>query len=166
MFLSILKSYISQVVESPPVGALADYQPYAYAPLPDRYSIRLLEIVQENSPEIHCSLRVAILHNSPSYDALSYTWEDPRAPLFQSVAPGQYRRKCRIICDGFTINVTANLYHALQRVRQMQRNTSTQGLPILQKYIWIDAICINQQDLAERSSQVALMDDIYKGAKV
>ncbi|KAH9209562.1 heterokaryon incompatibility, partial [Leptodontidium sp. 2 PMI_412] len=34
------------------------------------------------------------------------------------------------------------------------------------KRIWIDAVCINQQDPAERSSQVGLMDEIYKGAQL
>lgn len=31
--------------------------------------------------------------------------------------------------------------------------------------IWIDAICINQSDDAEKSVQVAMMADIYAGAK-
>lgn len=31
--------------------------------------------------------------------------------------------------------------------------------------IWADAVCINQQDLDERSSQVGVMGDIYKAAK-
>jgi Heterokaryon incompatibility protein (HET) len=42
----------------------------------------------------------------------------------------------------------------------------TQGLPILNKYIWIDGICINQQDLAEHSSQIALMGEVYKRAGI
>ena len=29
--------------------------------------------------------------------------------------------------------------------------------------MWIDAICINQEDKAEHSSQIFLMGDIYKG---
>jgi hypothetical protein len=164
MFLSILESYISHAIEPLPVGDVAECQPYVYSPLPDRYSIRLLEIHPGNSPEIHCSLSTVILHNSPSYDALSYTWGDPRPPLFRGVASGQYRRKYRIICDNLGIDVTTNLYNALKRLRQMHHNTSTLGIPALQKYVWVDAICINQQDIAERSSQVALMDELYKGA--
>ncbi len=31
--------------------------------------------------------------------------------------------------------------------------------------IWADAVCINQNDLNERSSQVTFMGDIYKSAK-
>lgn len=41
MFLSLLESYISQAVESPPVRDVADYQPYAYSLLPDQYSTRI-----------------------------------------------------------------------------------------------------------------------------
>ncbi|KAK5661799.1 hypothetical protein OQA88_9901 [Cercophora sp. LCS_1] len=40
------------------------------------------------------------------------------------------------------------------------QTTKTQA--ILPKHIWIDAICINQTDLAERSQQVSIMGDIYQ----
>ncbi|KAL7958034.1 heterokaryon incompatibility domain-containing protein [Trichoderma compactum] len=32
------------------------------------------------------------------------------------------------------------------------------------KYIWVDAICINQEDISEKSSQVSMMVEIYKKA--
>lgn len=32
------------------------------------------------------------------------------------------------------------------------------------RYLWIDAICINQDDIAEKNSQVAMMAEIYKKA--
>ena len=31
--------------------------------------------------------------------------------------------------------------------------------------IWADAVCINQNDVDERSSQVSIMSDIYQEAK-
>ena len=31
--------------------------------------------------------------------------------------------------------------------------------------MWADAVCINQSDLDERSSQVSIMGDIYKNAQ-
>lgn len=31
--------------------------------------------------------------------------------------------------------------------------------------IWADAVCINQNDVDERSSQVGIMSDIYSSAK-
>src|SRR6266566_6840623 len=64
--------------------------PYEYAPLPGPHFIRVLEI-KPGDGTIHCSLHVLNLQNSPLYDALSYTWGDPRPPLLQTIAPAQYQ---------------------------------------------------------------------------
>ncbi|RDW58643.1 hypothetical protein BP6252_13119 [Coleophoma cylindrospora] len=74
------------------------------------------------------------------YQALSYTWGPPKP-----TAP--------IICNGQVLNVTMNLYEALLYLRH-------RGV----RRIWIDAICINQQDLKERGEQVKLMQLIYQQA--
>jgi hypothetical protein len=54
--------------------------------------------------------------------------------------------------------VTPNLYFALRRIRQ--------SLPSwgCYPYLWIDAICINQEDLQERTNQVKMMGDIFENA--
>jgi hypothetical protein len=52
--------------------------------------------------------------------------------------------------------VTANLHTALRQFRRC-RSTETQLL-------WVDQICINQEDLLERSDQVQLMYTIYSRA--
>lgn len=66
--------------------------------------------------------------------------------------PEEGRRK--ITCDGQAIYVGENLYDALRVLTQ--KDTSVE--------YWIDAICINQQDVAERNAQVPLMDEIYQQA--
>ncbi|KAI8961832.1 HET-domain-containing protein [Daldinia sp. FL1419] len=76
--------------------------------------------------------------------ALSYVWGD------QSI-----RRD--IIVDGVTISVTASLEGALRELRCHSR--IQQGF-----FVWVDALCINQEDLDERSAQVAKMKDIYQAA--
>jgi len=76
--------------------------------------------------------------------ALSYTWGDPAI-----------RRPIQL--NGQTINVTANLFGALQAFRS--RPFSKAGWKI-----WIDALCINQGDLWERGTEVKRMGDIYKAA--
>ena len=48
----------------------------------------------------------------------------------------------------------SSLYYALHHLRQ----------PDQSRYLWIDAICINQEDLDERSQQVGLMRQIYSQA--
>jgi hypothetical protein len=52
------------------------------------------------------------------------------------------------------INITHNLHAALQQFR----------LPNAERVLWADAICINQTDIDEKSTQVPLMKDIYSGA--
>jgi hypothetical protein len=53
------------------------------------------------------------------------------------------------------MTVTPNLGAALQRLRHRFRRRT----------VWIDALCINQNDLEERAQQVSFMKDIYARAK-
>ena len=76
------------------------------------------------------------------YSALSYTW-------------GEALESRWIILDGKPYHVQPNLQQALKAIRE--RDTEL--------LIWVDAICINQKDLAERNHQVSLMGDIYRSAK-
>ncbi|KAH0565027.1 hypothetical protein GP486_001579 [Trichoglossum hirsutum] len=73
------------------------------------------------------------------YEALSYVWGD------QSITRP-------IVVDGQEIQVTANLEAALRHIRKPDRTV----------VIWVDAICINQGDNAEKSHQVSMMHDIYR----
>ncbi|OAP64059.1 hypothetical protein AYL99_00031 [Fonsecaea erecta] len=62
-------------------------------------------------------------------------------------------------CEGRNIRVTANLHDALAMLAR--RRNATSG----PKYIWVDALCIDQSSLAERNQQVNLMADIFKAAQ-
>jgi hypothetical protein len=78
------------------------------------------------------------------FEALSYVWGVGLMPHTIHVA-------------GKPFYVTSNLYSALKELRH----------PVHERIIWIDAICINQQDNVEKSSQVQMMRDIYaKASKV
>jgi hypothetical protein len=55
------------------------------------------------------------------------------------------------MCNGCKILVTENLFDALDQLSQM---------PDVD-FLWIDALCINQEDLDERASQVLIMGEIY-----
>jgi hypothetical protein len=161
MLLRVLESYLADDA-TPREDEFSRFPPYAYSALPTPTSIRLLKIRSDPAPEIQCSLHVVDLQDPPSYDALSYTWGDPRDPIFQSIAPGQYRRRYEVMCDDRIIVVAENLYHALQKLKSMKsrKTTLTDGSTV-NEYVWIDAICVNQQDTSERGSQVAVMDQIY-----
>ncbi|KAH6714716.1 ankyrin repeat-containing domain protein [Leptodontidium sp. MPI-SDFR-AT-0119] len=76
------------------------------------------------------------------YAALSYTW-------------GSESRPCDIIVDGSNMTVTKNAYLALRDLRSQEQD----------QVLWIDALCINQDDKDERGKQVQQMRSIYGGAK-
>jgi hypothetical protein len=76
------------------------------------------------------------------YNALSYTWGD-EPPIH------------RIDLNYEPYYVPPNLFHALQRLRS----------PMHHVFLWVDFICINQSDEAEKSTQVKRMADIYQKAQ-
>jgi Heterokaryon incompatibility protein (HET) len=77
------------------------------------------------------------------YAALSYVW-------------GKHSTARTIIVNSATLFVTPNLFAAL---KQFRNPTETVNL-------WIDALCINQDDIQERNAQVSLMGEIYRRARV
>lgn len=85
---------------------------------------------------------VSLIDKKPVwYTALSYTWD---APIFnQSIQIGEHQ-----------IRITSGLAAAMRRLR-----SSAQSV-----YLWIDQICINQEDTGEKEVQVPLMGVIYKQA--
>lgn len=97
----------------------------------------------EMSP-ICISLKESSLDDHVPYEPVSYTW---------ALENGHRERSIPIKWGGF-IMVTANCEAALRRLR----NTNSERI------LWVDAICINQDDPTERSQQVTLMRDIYRNA--
>ncbi|RDW58753.1 hypothetical protein BP6252_13229 [Coleophoma cylindrospora] len=110
--------------------------------------IRLVKIVPSESDGdiIECRLEQVALDAQPVYTALSYAWGDPS-------------RARSILLNGCRFQITEALYEALHYFRQLHDTE-----PLFQGYIWIDAICINQTDIHERSSQVMRMTDIYRAS--
>jgi hypothetical protein len=91
------------------------------------------------------SIQDVDLDQQPQYTCLSYVWGvDP---------PGT--QKPIIVCLGTQLEVSINCHSALQRLRTMLGGFT----------IWIDAICINQENPREKSHQVAMMGRIYSAAK-
>ena len=70
----------------------------------------------------------------PRYDALSYVW-------------GTQADKLQINCNGQMMDVTRNLHSSLVQLRSEHD----------EHVIWIDQLCINQDDAEERSREVAIM---------
>ena len=124
---------------------MADYE---YSPLSDPFNtIRLFRLLPgPNSAAIQGELveydlrgRTRTTH---AYEALSYVWGQSENP--ESIYIGDYR-----------FEVTPHLHAALLRLRDS----------CFSRILWIDALCINQTDDDEKSSQIELMALIYAVAK-
>ncbi|ORY14202.1 heterokaryon incompatibility protein-domain-containing protein [Clohesyomyces aquaticus] len=150
---------------------------YQYDPLPTTNHIRLLELAPSSDAKVvRCSLKPFELHNAPPFQSLSYTWGNhltlpnqasASSKIRRSTTPGPdvsaHIRRYPIICDGRLFPVTRNLRDALRMLTgtiSSKRGTSNSTY-----YFWIDALCVNQQDIAERNSQVAKMAEIFKASQ-
>ncbi|KAF4333992.1 heterokaryon incompatibility 6 OR allele [Fusarium beomiforme] len=108
-------------------------------------------------------------HTLKGYTALSYVWGDQSNPH-------------EIFIDSKSFYVGENLYTALLRLRQpiavlgldgtALKDFDEQRIDAIQhllssegRLLWVDAICINQNDIAERVAQVKLMARIYQQAE-
>ncbi|KAL1865485.1 hypothetical protein Daus18300_007130 [Diaporthe australafricana] len=113
-----------------------------FSPLdPSRRQIRLLH-VEPNPSDLSAVLETVSLDNDPKYTALSYTWGTEMSSGAGIALNGGARRP-----------ITRNLEVVLEHL--------CRGGPVT---LWIDALCINQADAAEKSHQITLMKDVYSMA--
>lgn len=124
-----------------------------YSPLPkDFFSIRLLRLspAADATLPIHCKLVVYPLYSRPPeeqlYEALSYAW-------------GTARNSQKIIIEtdahSCEVETTQNLHEALIQLRD----------PYFERILWVDALCIDQENDKEKAHQVGAMARIYGLAK-
>ena len=123
--------------------------PYSYTPLDESaHKVRLLTLLPGNlGKDIHVQLFARSLTNRcpPSYEALSYAWGTAEGPT--NIYVGNSK--------DYVLSVSKNLACALDHLRFKETSRT----------LWIDALCIDQQNLEERSQQVGRMADIYSLAE-
>ena len=108
--------------------------------------LRLLRpVIVDNSPLVF-EMTHHLRGNPPPYTAISYTWgRDPPTE--------------RILINHESFWVRRNLYDCLQVLGQRAMAGSETWT-----HIWVDAICIDQDNDVERSQQVRLMNQVYSHA--
>lgn len=117
-----------------------------YEILSSRTCIRLLNIgpSTDSKGPLVCTFEELELRDASGYSgysALSYRWGDDK-PTYP------------VVLNGKIIYVRRNLWDFLMQARD---NGWTNRL-------WVDALCINQEDIPERESQVTMMGEIYSRA--
>jgi hypothetical protein len=114
---------------------------FTYSPLDTDFNeIRILTLLSGDTEMVQCTLEHASLINPPEFIALSYCWGDPSITTAVEI-------------NGVLVQVTTNLESALKHLR-------AKGYTRL----WVDAVCINQQDKSERNQQLLWMGSIYRRA--
>ncbi|PTD07843.1 Ankyrin-3 [Fusarium culmorum] len=116
---------------------------YHYQPLMMKNSTRIIELYPGVPGDIlEFELEEVPLFSATPFEALSYEWQERYGTI-----PVQ--------CDGQKIFITPNCKAAMEKLRLRDKS----------RYLWIDAICINQTNEQERNQQVAIMGNIYRAAQ-
>jgi hypothetical protein len=118
-------------------------------------SIRLVTILPAmSSGLVACRLRSFPLDTIPEYTALSYTWGNEKAIK-------------RILVNDKLLYVRENLWQFLNIRRHALASNKDSSLVYLNspdvetESFWIDALCIDQDNVQERNHQVGLMRQIF-----
>jgi hypothetical protein len=108
-------------------------------------SIRLVQIHGGSSKTAPISLRITQFSTlkRPPYAAISYVW-------------GSSNRLQPITINGKPFMIRPNLWHLLMHLRQRGES----------RFLWVDALCINQSDRDERNFHVQFMSRIYEEAEL
>lgn len=128
-----------------PYPTLAKYvEPgFQHEPLPDaRVQIRLLYFSRhQGNDEVNLTIHNYTLQDAPEFRAISYAW-------------GEQTDTKWVVISGRRMLVHQTCWSALRQVRHHHPDD----------VFWIDAICINQNDLDEKGQQVGFMGQIYATA--
>ena len=116
---------------------------YKYSPMDQDGTIRLLSLepTESHGSSLQASLTIHHLDQKSHYEALSYAWGDAVFPVDLELESG-------------SLKITEHLASALRHLRLSDQKRN----------LWIDAVCINQQDNEEKGQQVGMMAEIYKMA--
>ncbi|KAK6225294.1 hypothetical protein QIS74_01341 [Colletotrichum tabaci] len=104
--------------------------------------IRVMELLPSGdegpAAPLRCHVHIVSLSSNPDYEAVSYVWGVPDG-------------KTSIEVSGRSFGISSNLDALLRRLRYTNRK----------RQIWADQICIDQNNLSEKTTQVKMMGDIY-----
>ncbi|KAF7671351.1 hypothetical protein GT037_010676 [Alternaria burnsii] len=103
------------------------------------------------SAPLVCRLKRVGMENPPPYEALSYAWGQS-TDVFTICQEPEMSDTTGTLRKVSTI--TRGLYEALIQLRHKTKS----------RILWVDAICIDQENLKERGEQVKIMRQIYAHA--
>ncbi|KAK7957259.1 HET-domain-containing protein [Apiospora aurea] len=114
----------------------------------DRIRVLLLQPAENHDDPLFCSLHHLSLGQNEEFEPLSYCWGD--AGKMESVTIDAEP----VGGSSLRIPVAQSIVEALRQLR----------LPDKPRRLWIDQLCINQDDRDEKTQQVGLMSRVYSEA--
>jgi hypothetical protein len=146
-------------VDLPNVLSEDKLPPFKHPCIDPNTQIRLISLLPPERPAgcgdsrepLQCTIEVHSLAKALEYEALSYTWGGIHRHMPISVI----REDADKNCVEEALFATPQLLMALRRLR----------LASNPRRLWIDQLCIDQENSKEVGSQVQLMGDIYKAAR-
>ncbi|KAI0973610.1 heterokaryon incompatibility protein-domain-containing protein [Xylaria arbuscula] len=130
---------------------------YKYQDLPNRGKSTIrIATVHPGGPNqtIRITLRIEQFdtEHCPSYEALSYAWGPPQKYMTRVILQHQkHGRLNKPMLHRGWLGVRSNLASALQQLRSESKPRD----------VWIDALCIDQDDEIQKGPQVAMMGEIF-----
>ncbi|KAI1205008.1 heterokaryon incompatibility protein-domain-containing protein [Annulohypoxylon truncatum] len=134
-------------MDSPFLMQHAIYRRRPLTPGVGQFRVLILHPITANPPDTNLrgTLLVSTLeHERNNFEALSYVWGSPDLPT------------TTILIDDIPFEITTHLAAFLHHLRLVDEYVR----------VWVDRICINQNDYDEKSDQVALMADIYQSCSL
>jgi Heterokaryon incompatibility protein (HET) len=126
-----------------------------YHPLKGEHEMRVLELyADEFDALLRCQTHVCTIEVQHPFKAISHTTGKPIWYTALSYVWGSSAFVKPMICDGKPFKTTVNLDLALRYLRRTDVSVM----------LWVDQICINQEDVNEKTQQVLLMGQIYQRA--
>lgn len=126
--------------------ATASLPLYQFEPLQSFNHVRVLALqpAQDHKADLQASIiqydrTTMYMGSDPVYEAISYTWGDPSSSNTISID------------ETAQLPITSNVDIMLRYFRKTD----------VTRYLWVDAICLNQEDHVERTIQVRRMGAIY-----
>jgi hypothetical protein len=113
-----------------------------YRPL-EEGEIRLLTIISHNEFTAVLQLETHPRDRAPDYDAVSYAW-------------GEDLSTKSVSCNGICLRIRTNLFKALPYLDRCR--------PEPRRPLWIDAICLDQENKAEKAKEVPRMGKLFENA--
>lgn len=137
---------------------------FKYEPLPSSRTIRVLKLLDGNGPnnQLEVGFEYIDIERVSEWDAISYRWscapetteEYKKLYVFHSVFDGPNVPRNRVIF------VRPNLYRCLYTLWENNFWKFCGAMSV-----WVDAVCINQEDIAEKGQQVQMIGEIFGRAR-